>query len=1322
MKTPAMKTQAMNPQAPALAAHHPFITQQLPAWLNQAPADLRQDFRDCLLASNQSRHAMKALLDELKSPQDFARPLLRDALTTQFFGLLEGENALLVREWKHHHLLGVIKNHAKTTRQTLLEAALQNFEASETVSGGMEAGTGLFNVSKNGEVLTQASPAEFAGMCRSLDLGGKYLDHLNEVLEPPSATVGARTAAQVADLLRNHERHAFGVALHIAYMKQQFTPREHLQLHTLQRSGRHMHIRCSHLSIDNVILPNVLVIQAGAIGIPFLLYTPEDPLLAFRRHTTLADLQHSLAERLLGISYPAFFRSLVPLQHRETLLKVQPAGTHTADRAHMDKTVSHALIQGDTFQAMATQRIAQFKSDAGTLAVPTAAADLLSRQKRLQSYLDLGKSLLFFAASFIPVVGQVMLAVSAAQLIGTVYDGFAAWSRGDSDEALNDLLDVVDNVALAAATAGAIKTVGFTAGLVKVQVRNRGWRLWNPDLTPYRQPMALPDALAADSQGVYQHEQQRYLKLDDQLHALEPTPDGKQWHLTHPTDPVAYSPALLNNTVGGWRSVHETPSSWDNLKLVKRLGPDAINITQPAVEPLLLLGGADRDTLIRAHEEMVRPPPLLRDTVKRFNLNQEIENFNIERAEGKSVTAHSPLIQFHLVCSLPEWPANRQLKIVDEQQIVVISHGTGTAETVVPASRFKNGELLHALESQLPQEEFNNLLPTPYIDYFSKVENLAVRLHEEVPRQKQRLFTLLHAPGEKPVTPTEKDLHALIPELPKSHLEEITTVLRPQERQQLQEQKRLPPEQQWEATQYLQAIRANRARESIYLNSVYSPESVQLMLSGMEQLAGWPGAHKIEVYDRSRSGVLLGSIGTARDASSHTLVRQGELYAAQDAQGENLHPPCDMFSAVEYTLPAPERTALLSQNNATSLKQAVQDSSLSLLARRPAYRASAVSGSGSGSGRPLDPLFAEPVRPDGMSLHVEGVFKTAPLADGSYRYYIQNNGKYYRVKSDSLGWQLIDARSPFRAYKPYVHRNPEGDWEIDPAKGALLGGMYQSQVPLLIRMESSDEFESAQSSSDYESADESIVTPFYTPQEMSHMRTQRNYQHSHNYLRIYDRANNGRYPLRDLYGRPMRIKSLQTRSRSLTSNETFSSDLIKPYIQWEGYERVARLYEDKLEVTPFTAAHQKFAEESALIDQSTVITRKPIKKGEALGVYGGELIPHHVAAYRQDPYLLDIKPMPPPPAAPPLTLSGDNVLSRINTIFEYDAGRPVRQAATGYNVEAARFDVDTQVGNHSLDRVSLMALFASEDIPAATELRWNYQYNEATIRALFSDA
>jgi hypothetical protein len=1137
-------------------------------------------------------------------------------------------------------------------------------------------------------------------------------------------------------VFRAQSQHAFGVAIHIAYMNRRLTAKQHLQLNSLYRSGSHPDMQCHHLTINEVVVPSVLVIEAPKIGLPFILYTPDDPSAALRHHASVAELKRKLAEQLLDENYRAAFERLVPLQHQGSLLDATPeqsgsdniemAGRIYTEPAHLNLPVDLTACSADMFLSIAEHTIAQIKSDAQILAVLTANVDVLSRQKRLQGFTDAGKSLLFLAASFIPIVGEVLLVVSAAQLIDTVYEGFAAWSRGDSDEALNDLLDVADNLALAAATAGAIKTAGFTAGLIKVRVRNKGWRLWHSDLTPYRHPNALPEHLVVDKLGLYQHAQQHFLKLDDHTLAARRAADGKQWELAHPTDPHAYSPPLLSNQVGGWRHLHEAPGEWDDLKLIKRLGPDAAQIKQAAVEPILLLSGLDNTALRQIHQEMVRPPPLLLDTLNHFNLEQEINDFDLSRAEGTTLSPHSPQIQFHLLTSLPQWPANRVLKIVDEQQQTVMSHGSGATETRIDVARFRRAELLHALQEQLPQTEFNALLPTVYIDNFTKVENLAMRLETQASGQKQRLFALLDAANEKALTSTEARIREVAPTLSKRYLEDLQNSLSHAERQNLEGQASLSPTRQWEAEQYSQALQARRFGQSIFLDCLRTRESVPLVLYTLERMRGWPRSRLIEVRDASHGGPLLGRIGDLKAKTANVLVRQGErytLYAAKEGQA-NL--PTSLPDAIERALPEAERRLVLRQAGADSLEQALHKTGLSLIneALAPVRAMNARAPASSTSVLPLDPLFSETAPPTGLIMRADGTHQAPPSADGNYRYYIQDSEKYYQIKYDPLGWRLLDARNRFRAYQPYVRRKVEGGWEIDQAKGALPGGK-ESPPRLDEHMESSDEFESADSigaSSEYESAAEGVVRTQYTGAELSQMRTQCGYQYSQNYRRIYDRANNGRYPLRDTMGRAMRVRQIQSHGKSLTTDTVFSASQIRPFIQWQGYENVARLYEDALEVTPFTTNHQKYAQEASLIGEATVITRRALKKGDALGVYGGELLPLYIARARQDPYLMPIKkvrPTTPHAMNMQLVLSGDNVLSRINTLFEYEGEWPVRQASTGYNVEAAQFRIQAQLDDSPQEQLILTGLFASEDIGAGVELRWNYQYEESTIRQLF---
>lgn len=1315
---------ALSPPAPGPDAHADFIKTQLPTWLARAPADIRTALRNSLLKGNQSRHQLQAVFDRIQSPEAFALPLLEQAMKSEYLTLLDAKTSILVREWKTSHLLGLLHTHARTTEQSLLEAALQNFEASEAEDDGMEAGSKILNTSASGRIDTLQSPTLFAGFCRRLDLGGKYLNHIRAVI---------KSSVVVRGHFREHEQHKLAVAAQLAYLKGDIPQTLYEDLSGLTEHGHHVALTCNHLTIGGVVLPSVLVIYDLRAETQPILYTPEDPTAPIRLHQTMQELETQLTARLLQPQYLAFFKGLVPVHLRESLLAVKPSwvdwlpvGSPGKIRpAHLEKPLTLTGITGHLFQAISLKRFAQIESDACAVAVPTAQADIISRQKRLQYYIDLGKSLLFFAASFVPIVGEALLIVTGAQLIGTVYNGFAAWRRGDSHAALEDLLDVIDNVAMAVATAGAIKAGRFTAGLVKVQVRNQGWRLWHADLKPYRQPEALPNHWVADKQGLYSHEQQYYVKLDDHAYAARRSPIGSQWELSHPSDPHAYSPPLLTNGAGGWRHAHETPLDWDNFKLIKRLGPDAANIKPHAVEPILLLSGADTTTIRLAHEEMVRPPPLLRDTVRHFNLDQEISDFNLERAEGASVTALSPLIQFHLLGSLPEWPASYVLRVVDKQQKILMSAGNGTLQINVSEARFRKGELLHVVQEQLPQTEFNQLLPPTPIDYFTKTENLATVLTKHASQKKQWLFSQLNGASETAITPAETSMRTLIPELTKSHLEELESTLTQPEHQRLQKGEGLPDLLLEEANAYRCAADATRLKSSIFLGSMRNRESVPMALYTLEQIPGWPASHRIELYDGSADGPLLGSIGDGEASAPHALIRQGELYAIHDAQGAQPSAPLPLPEAIEQTLSPTEHSALLSQSGTTSLEQALHKTAQRLLAEgpTPCRALPPFPPASNGAGIALDPLFAETAPLSGLTAGPDNIHRTPALSDGSCRYYIQDSQKYYRVKPAHPGWRLIDTRSPFRFYQPYLRSKAGGGWEIDPAKGKLLGG-GNSPTPSAEDMDSSADFESTHTSSTYLSAEEGWVKAQYTRQELNHMRAERGYQFSQNYRGHYDRANNGRYPLRDQQGKPMRIRLLQSRGRSLTSNRVYENIQLRPYIRWEGYESVAQLYEDKLEVVPFTAAHQRFPQEASLIGQATVISRRPLAAGEALGVYGGELLPLFIAKARRDPYLMAVKnvrPTTPFAVNTQPVLSGDNVLSRINTLFDYDtAGTPVRQAATGYNVEAAQFRVQAQTGDGPSEQLILTGLFASENIQAGSELRWNYQYDEATIRDLFA--
>ena len=296
-----------------------------------------------------------------------------------------------------------------------------------------------------------------------------------------------------------------------------------------------------------------------------------------------------------------------------------------------------------------------------------------------------------------------MLAVTALQLLNSVYHGVAAWSRGDTDEALNDLLDVADAAALGILTAGAIKTTGLATNLVRIRLRNNSERLWHPDLTPYRQALQLPENIHPNVQGLYNHNAKTYVALEDHFYEVKVDIATQQWELQHPSDPNGHTPQMLHNGAVRMASSAREPNTWDELKLIRRLGTVARNIRQEAVEPILLVSGLDRLALIELHLSTQRPPALLTDVLKRFDLKQEIKDFKIERSKGTKTGPYSPFILLHLLTTLSGWPTTRRLTVVDETETLFTfgdSANTTLPELRLTYAQLRNGELIDTVVEQ----------------------------------------------------------------------------------------------------------------------------------------------------------------------------------------------------------------------------------------------------------------------------------------------------------------------------------------------------------------------------------------------------------------------------------------------------------------------------------------------------------------------------------------------------------------------------------------------------------------------------------------------
>ncbi len=210
--------------------------------------------------------------------------------------------------------------------------------------------------------------------------------------------------------------------------------------------------------------------------------------------------------------------------------------------------------------------------------------------------------------------------------------------------------------------------------------------------------------------------------------------------------------------------------------------------------------------------------------------------------------------------------------------------------------------------------------------------------------------------------------------------------------------------------------------------------------------------------------------------------------------------------------------------------------------------------------------------------------------------------------------------------------------------------------------------------------------------------------------RDYRPADNGLYPYRDTGGKAMDIGNIAKISLRTDSGKNYPAEAVKPFISpaITGAER-ERLFLS-LHCRRLTGADVP-PQESSLIGQWGVVAAMPIARATCLGVHAGVLVsPLEMgdAELFDHDYIVDLSPK----AQPMTYLDGDGITSKINTLFEYDeSGLPVGQAKTGYNVECAKFGAT--LGDRR--KIHVIAIFATENIPAGTELRINYHYPDAFI-------
>ncbi|ROM96105.1 dermonecrotic toxin domain-containing protein [Pseudomonas brassicacearum] len=194
----------------------------VPEWYINARRIDRQYLKELINERWRLQDALDKTLGELqKDINEFAEPLLVEALKQQL-NLELDVKATSLRLYVPAKLgFGTIDTNASRLRHsTLLEAALHNFEEPETHAGAFRDGSGVFTTDAEGAPQRHELTVEkFAALCRTLDIGAQYQQHITALLRP----IDAKARAILERQSIASERAAFNESALIAYLKKDIT-------------------------------------------------------------------------------------------------------------------------------------------------------------------------------------------------------------------------------------------------------------------------------------------------------------------------------------------------------------------------------------------------------------------------------------------------------------------------------------------------------------------------------------------------------------------------------------------------------------------------------------------------------------------------------------------------------------------------------------------------------------------------------------------------------------------------------------------------------------------------------------------------------------------------------------------------------------------------------------------------------------------------------------------------------------------------------------------------------------------------------------------
>lgn len=945
----------------ASAARRNALKTSTPAGYAQPLAEQDTALKGLIREAWITQNLLDKAMDALKSPADFAAPVQQQALKQRFGVECDVRNTFLrlsipaTIPW-----FPVRSGAVRTWTVSLLDAALHNFEAGETADDAYEppsgfitppTATGHFDTLP--DIDTRISVPAFTRLCRELDIGGQYSAYLEHSLDlnNPVATAHLQhrfDASQVADLK---------LALHMARLRGDLSQASSQRLQQLlSNPGGCNALRCHALSMLSSPLTGIVLFAHADLEranhvVPVIAYIPHDPQHPLKEYRSSVQFMQALTADLRLPAYQQFFSRFVNHDERghffadlgQRLSRVtwhahtrgdpRPAWRDTpVDKPGLQFAVTP--ISGSVLEHLYQTTLSKLFNDARAQAVSTASADQKTRWERWSLFEKIGSALLqiaaLVAAPFVPPVSLLMLGYTAYQLLDDTFEGIVDWAEGLKTQAFGHLMSVLEQmVQLGMFALGPPLAEGllrqhlpaelwqFFDRLKPVTLPDGQTRLWRPDLAPYAHAMTLPEGSRANPLGLHAHGEQDILPLSGAHYALGLDPGTHTHYFKHPTRTNAYRPTAHSNGQGAWVSELDRPLSWDSAQLMRRLGHQAHSFSDLQLAQIRHVSGVEDAALRKLYMTRAPLPPLLADTFKRFKIDQDLQTFidQMNSDDPRVQALADAQTQLLLLTNYGLWPTTRTLRLIDNQGRThwEIPGAADASVTQIHEHQLNNGDLLQTLLEALDEPQRRTLLGEasghPTASLQARTGVLRQTLAQLAREKRWALFESAYRALQRT---DDAQLSALVdasPGLPVSAAETLRAIASPEELRAL-DQGRVPRRLIELAREAQREIRACRAYEGLYLDSIDNLDTYRLALHSLPDLPNWPAGLRISVRNDTADGPLRDVIGDARARVQRTLVYTANGgYVPTDSSGP-LFGETDFYTALLQALPDQARAAL----------------------------------------------------------------------------------------------------------------------------------------------------------------------------------------------------------------------------------------------------------------------------------------------------------------------------------------------------------------------------------------------------------------------------